>query len=526
MASHDPIELELFRHIFASICEEMGIVLRKTAFSANIKERRDFSCAIYNSSGETAAMGDHMPVHLGAMPEAVRRVTEDLRLGPGDVAIVNDPFRGGTHLPDITAVSGVFLGAAKRPAFYVANRAHHADVGGMSPGSMPLATEIYQEGIRIPPVYLVRQGRIDKAVLRLLLANVRTPDEREGDLRAQCMSLARGESRLRDAVRKYGARRVLGNMEALLDYSERIMRARIRSLPDGRYRFEDYLDGDGMGSGPLPIRVEISVHGSEARVDFRGTARQAAGPVNANLAVTLSAVSYVFRCLLGEEAPFTAGLMRPIQVVAPEGSLVHARPPAAMAAGNVETSQRITDVLLGALSKAAPDLIPAASSGTMNNVSLGGWDPFRRRPFAYYETIAGGMGAHCRGPGPDAVHTHMTNSWNTPIEALEHEYPLTVRAYRIRRGSGGEGRHRGGDGIIRAIEFLTGAEVTLLSERRETRPYGLQGGGAGQAGVNRLRRSGKAILLPAKVRTTVLAGDRLEVETPGGGGFGKPARET
>jgi N-methylhydantoinase B len=340
------------------------------------------------------------------------------------------------------------------------------------------------------------------------------------------MSLARGESRLRDAVRKYGARRVLGNMKALLDYSERIMRARIRSLPDGRYRFEDYLDGDGMGSGPLPIRVKISIHGSEASVDFTGTARQAAGPVNANLAVTLSAVSYVFRCLLGEEAPFTAGLMRPIQVEAPEGSLVHARPPAAMAAGNVETSQRITDVLLGALSKAAPDLIPAASSGTMNNVSLGGWDPFRRRPFAYYETIAGGMGAHCRGPGQDAVHTHMTNSWNTPIEALEHEYPLTVRAYRIRRGSGGEGRHRGGDGIIRAIEFLTGAEVTLLSERRETRPYGLQGGGAGQAGVNRLRRGGKAILLPAKVRTTVLAGDRLEVETPGGGGFGKPARET
>lgn len=504
----------------------MGIVLRKTAFSANIKERRDFSCAIYNSRGETAAMGDHMPVHLGAMPEAVRCITQDLALGPGDVAIVNDPFRGGTHLPDITAVSGVFAGAAKRPAFYLANRAHHADVGGMSPGSMPLATEIYQEGIRIPPVVLVRGGQMQRDVLNLVLANVRTPDEREGDLRAQCMSLARGESRLLEVIEKYGARRVLANMDALLDYSERLMRALLASLPDGSYRFEDCLDGDGMGSGPLTLRVEIHVEGSEATVDFTGTAPQAAGPVNANLAVTLSAVSYVFRSLLRDEAPFTAGLMRPIRVVAPEGSLVHARPPAAMAAGNVETSQRITDVLLGALAPAAPDLIPAASSGTMNNVSFGGWDPFRRRPFAYYETIAGGMGAHSRGPGHDAVHTHMTNSWNTPIEALEHEYPLTVRAYRIRRGSGGEGKHRGGDGIVRSLEFLTGCEVTVLSERRETRPYGLFGGGPGQAGVNRLRRGGKPIALPAKARTRVLAGDRLEIETPGGGGYGRTERET
>ena len=520
----DPIELELFRHLLASICDEMGIVLRKTAFSANIKERRDYSCAIYSAAGETVAMGDHMPVHLGAMPESVRQVTRDLQLGPGDVAIVNDPFRGGTHLPDITAVAGVFVKGEARPRFYLANRAHHADVGGMSPGSMPLATEIYQEGIRIPPILLVRRGRIDEALLGLLLANVRTPEERRGDLLAQWMAIERGRRRLMEAARKYGIRRVEANMAELCDYAERMMRAALRALPDGVYRHADFLDGDGGGSGRLRIAVSVTVRGERAIVDFTGTDPQAGGPVNANAAITLSATTYVFRCLLREEVPFTAGMMRPVLVRAPAGTLVSALPPAAMAAGNVETSQRITDVVLGALAQAIPGAIPAASSGTMNNLSIGGWDPHRKRPFAYYETIAGGMGGSAVAEGLSAVHTHMTNSWNTPVEAFEHEYPLRVRAYRIRGGSGGEGAHRGGDGIRRCLEFLCPGEITILSDRRETAPYGLQGGQPGTPGMNSLVRGKKRVSLPGKVRLNVRRGDRLEILTPGGGGYGNPSR--
>ena len=520
----DPIELELFRHLLASICDEMGIVLRKTAFSANIKERRDYSCAIYNAAGETVAMGDHMPVHLGAMPESVRQVTRDLQLGPGDVAVVNDPFRGGTHLPDITAVAGVFVKQDARPRFYLANRAHHADVGGMSPGSMPLATEIYQEGIRIPPILLVRRGRADETLLNLLLANVRTPEERRGDLLAQWMAIERGRRRLLEAVGKYGIARVEANMASLCNYSERMMRATLRALPDGVFRYADFLDSDGGGSGPLRIAASVTISGERAVVDFTGTDPQASGPVNANFAVTTSATTYVFRCLLREDVPFTAGLMRPVHVLAPAGTLVNANPPAAMAAGNVETSQRITDVVLGALAQAAPAAIPAASSGTMNNLSIGGWDPIRKRPFAYYETIAGGMGASAVADGLSAVHTHMTNSWNTPVEAFEHEYPVRVRAYRIRTGSGGDGTHRGGDGIERCLEFLCPADVTILSDRREGAPYGLRGGRPGAPGRNRIVRGAEAEPLPGKVRISAQTGDRLQILTPGGGGYGKPRR--
>lgn len=512
------IELELFRHLLASICDEMGIVLKKTSFSVNIKERRDYSCAVYDRNGETVAMGDHMPVHLGAMPESVRAVREEFALGPGDVAIVNDPFRGGTHLPDITAVSGVFLADERRPRFFVANRAHHADVGGMSPGSMPLAQEIYQEGIRIPPILLIRGGKIDRPLLDLLLANVRTPVEREGDLMAQLMSMERGAARLRDLVSRYGVTSVEKNCRALCDYSERLMRARIAQLPAGRYRFTDYLDGDGLGSPPLPVAVAISLSKDGlASVDFTGTAPQSRGPVNANHAVTVSATMYVFRCLLPGDVPFTSGLLRPIKIVNPAGCLTNAQAPAAMAAGNVETSQRITDTLLGALARAAPDLIPAASSGTMNNISFGGWDSRRQRPFAYYETIAGGMGAGPRFAGLSARHTHMTNSLNTPIEAFEHEYPVRVRSYRIRAGSGGQGKRRGGDGIVKQLEFLEPAEVTILSDRRVRGPYGLAGGAEGRPGRNSLNRQA----LEGKVRFSVNPGDNLSIETPGGGGYGR-----
>jgi N-methylhydantoinase B/oxoprolinase/acetone carboxylase alpha subunit len=521
MSKPGAIELELFRHLLVSVPEEMGAVLRKTAFSANIKERRDYSCAVYDAAGKTVAMGDHMPVHLGAMPLSVQSVMERFRLAPGDVAIVNDPFRGGTHLPDITAVSAVFLGDARKPSFFVANRAHHADVGGMSPGSMPLAREIYQEGLRIPPMLLVRTGTLDRDLLGLILANVRTPVEREGDLLAQCMSIRRGEERLRDIVARHGIARVRRNMAELQNYGERIMRAALARLPHGSFHFEDFLDSDGVGGGPVRIAVTITLDGNSATVDFTGSDAQREGPVNANYAIAVSATLYVFRCLIDEDVPCTEGLLRPVSVIAPEGTVVNARPPAAMAAGNVETSQRITDVLLGALAQAAPHRIPAASSGTMNNLSFGGWDSVRGRPFAYYETIAGGMGASPTGPGLSAVHTHMTNSWNTPVEAFEHQYPLRVRRYGIRDDSGGAGLHRGGDGIVRELEFLASAEVTLLSDRRERGPYGLSGGEAGTPGRNTLIRRGRATTIEGKATFRVNAGDRLRIETPGGGGWGK-----
>jgi N-methylhydantoinase B/oxoprolinase/acetone carboxylase alpha subunit len=510
------VELELFRNLFVSIAEEMGAVLRKTSYSANIKERRDYSCAIYDVAGETVAMGDHMPVHLGAMPLSVRHALDAFTLRPGDVAILNDPFRGGTHLPDITAISGVFLHRQKRASFYVASRAHHADVGGMSPGSMPMAREIYQEGIRIPPILLSRGGHIDRDLLRLIVANVRTPEEREGDLRAQLMANARGDHRLREITAKYGAAVVRRNMRELQDYSERMLRAAIRQLPRGVFRFADFLDNDGVSREPIRIEVAISTAGDSVEVDFTGSSEQAAGSVNANYAIAVSATAYVFRCLLADDVPYTAGLLRPIRVIAPEGTVVNARPPAAMAAGNVETSQRITDALLGALAQAAPERIPAASSGTMNNLTLGGYDSRAKKNFAYYETIAGGMGASTAGPGESAVHTHMTNSWNTPIEALENQYPLRVRRYQIRRGSGGKGRNAGGDGLVREIEFLTPCEVTILSDRRERGPYGLCGGEPGQPGRNTL--DGRVV--PAKANFQAQAGSVLRIETPGGGGWG------
>lgn len=520
---NNPVELELFRHLLVSIAEEMGIVLRKTSYSANIKERRDYSCAIYDAAGGTVAMGEHMPVHLGAMPLSVRAATEAFTLGPGDVAIVNDPFCGGTHLPDITAVAGVFSPGERKPSFYVANRAHHADVGGMSPGSMPLAREIYQEGIRIPPVMLVRGGEMDRYLLRLLLANVRTPEEREGDLSAQWMAIRRGEGRLHELVLKYGLPTVRRNMRELQDYTERMMRGAIRRLQRGRYRFHDFLDNDGVSERPVKIAVTVTVDRDSAVVDFTGSDPQTEGPTNANYAVALSATVYVFRCLLEEDVPYTAGLMRPIRVVAPAGTVVNAQPPAAMAGGNVETSQRITDVVLGALAKAAPQRIPAASSGTMNNLTFGGWDSLRNKPFAYYETIAGGMGASAVADGMSAVHTHMTNSWNTPIEAFEHQYPVRVRGYRVRVNSGGAGRHCGGEGIIREYEFLADAEVTILSDRRERGPYGLAGGKPGKPGRIQLRHAGKMRQIPAKSKFEVQAGDVLRIETPGGGGWGENA---
>jgi N-methylhydantoinase B/oxoprolinase/acetone carboxylase alpha subunit len=523
----DPITLEVFRNLFYSVAEEMGVTLCRTSFSPNIKERRDYSCAVFDGGGRMVAQGEHMPVHLGSMPLSVAAAIEAVEMGPGDIVVLNDPFHGGTHLPDITMVEPVFVDGAATPSFYVANRAHHSDVGGITPGSMPLSRSIYQEGIRIPPIHLVRGGELIGEVMKLILINVRTPREREGDLTAQIAANRTGARRLIGLSAKYGAAAVREYMGHLQDYAERMTREAIRRIPDGSYRFEDCLDDDGLGTGPLPIVVEITVAGDEARIDFTGTHEQVAGSVNAIYAITLSAVMYCFRVIVPFAVPSNHGTIRPLQVIAPEGTIVNALPPSAVAGGNVETSQRIVDVVLGALSLAIPAVIPAASYGTMSNLTIGGVDPRDGEPFAYYETTAGGMGARPTADGLHATHCHMTNSLNTPIEALEHAYPYRVRCYEIRRGSGGAGRFRGGDGIRREIEVLCPAEITILSDRRVHQPYGLQGGAPGARGRNVLTipqddgtRSEQE--LPGKANVQVEAGASIRIETPGGGGWGAP----
>jgi N-methylhydantoinase B/oxoprolinase/acetone carboxylase alpha subunit len=523
MRDLDPVALEIATHRLAAIAEEMGVVLGRTALSPNVKERRDYSCAVFDARGGLAAQAAHIPVHLGAMPLSVRAAIERVPMEPDDVVVLNDPFAGGTHLPDVTVVAPVFARGARRPFAYVANRAHHADIGGMSPGSMPLASDIFQEGLRLPPVKLVARGRPVDDVVALFLANTRVPAEREGDLRAQWASLRVGADRLRALASNHrGVARLAHEMAALQDYSAALMRATLRALPRGTYRASDVLDDDGFGAHDLRLAVTVRLAGGRARIDFTGTAAQTRGPVNANLAVTRSAVLYVFTALAGEAIPPNEGLSRPLDIVAPEGSLVNAVAPAAVAGGNVETSQRIVDVLLRALARAAPDRIPAASCGSMNNVALG--STVGGRPFAYYETIAGGAGGGPSGPGMSAVHTHMTNTMNTPIEALESYYPLVVRRYALRPRSGGRGRHPGGAGIVRELEFLTDAEVTLLGERRRVPPYGLAGGGPGARGRDWLMQGGRRRRLPGKATLRVTAGDRICIETPGGGGFGAARR--
>ncbi len=539
----DPVELEIFKNLYHSIAEEMGAALRRTAFSPNIKERRDYSCAVFDSAGNVIAMGDHTPVHLGSMPMSVQAAISAQSMAPGDVVMLNDPFRGGTHLPDITLVAPVHVRRGrlrpsddgKQPDFYVASRAHHADVGGTYAGSMGLCREIYQEGFRIPPVKIVQAGVMQRDLLALLLDNVRTPEEREGDLGAQLAACHTGAGRLKEVCARYGIEPAKRAARQLLDYSEELMRAFLQRVPPGTYHAEDFLDNDGISDKPVKIAVTLSFAGKPrggldqknalarplVTVDFTGSDPQVEGSVNAVEAISYSACFYVFRCLLTDDVPATAGLMKPIHVVAPEGTIVNARPPAAVAGGNVETSQRIVDVLLRALAQAIPDCIPAAASGTMNNLTIGGIDPRTGRPFAYYETIAGGMGARPSKAGVSGVHTHMTNSLNTPAEALEYAYPLRVRRYSLRPGSGGAGKHRGGDGIIREIEVLTDCEVTLLAERRTRGPWGLSGGEAalpGKASV--IRANGAIEELPGKFSTRLFKGERIRIESPGGGGWG------
>ena len=522
----DAVRLEVFRHLFAALAEEMGAALRRASFSPNIKERRDYSCALFSPRVAAVALGDHMPVHLGAMPMSVEAALSELgALRPGDVACLNDPFEGGTHLPDITlmaavhAPDGTLLG-------YVASRAHHSDVGGSTPGSMPLAREIYEEGVRIPPVRLYVEGRRNEDLWRLLLANVRTPTERAGDLDAQMAALNAGASRLREIALRRGTPQTLAAMDALVEYADRMVEAGLALIPEGRYGARDAIEDDGFGSGPLPIVAELHVAGRTLTIDFGGTSPQVPGGVNAVAAITSSATRYVVRCvveaLLGEPLPAGGGSMSSVRLELPEGSLVNARPPAAVAAGNVETSQRITDVLMSAFAVALPDLMPALSQGTMNNTTVGGLDPRSGEPFAYYETVGGGMGAGPGRAGLSGVHVHMSNSLNTPVEALEHAYPFRVTRYAIRRGSGGRGLYAGGDGLRRDLMLLTDARVALLCERRTVGPAGARGGEAGAPGENVLIRGGIEERLPGKATFSVASGDVISIRSPGGGGWGVP----
>jgi N-methylhydantoinase B len=522
----DPTRLEIFKNLFHSVAEEMGAALRRSAFSPNIKERRDYSCAVFDAAGDVLAMGDHMPVHLGSMPRSVEAALRAFTLGRGDVALLNDPYAGGTHLPDLTMVMPVFVARSARPVFYIANRAHHADVGGAHAGSMGLSREIFEEGLRIPPIKIMENGRLARDAMALLLANVRTPREREGDLTAQIAACRIGERRLNALAAKYGSREVTSYGRHLLDYSARIMDAALAAIPDGVYRAEDFLDDDGVTSLPLRIAVAIRIRGRTAQVDFTGSAPQCAGSVNAVAAITESAVFYVFRCLLDEQVPATSGLMRSIRVIAPAGTVVNALPPAAVAGGNVETSQRIVDALLHALARAVPGKIPAASQGTMNNLSFGGRDPRRGgAPFAYYETIGGGTGGGRHHPGNSGVQSHMTNTLNTPTEVLEHVYPVRVLRYALRKNSGGRGEFPGGEGIVREIELLADVQAGILSERRKVPPYGLAGGSPGSVGKNEMEVNGIVQKLPSKCTFRAPAGTKIRIQTPGGGGWGR-ARKT
>ena len=515
----NPILLEVFKNRFSSIAEEMGVVLQRTSFSPNIKERKDFSCAIFNKEGDLISQAAHIPVHLGSMPLSVKFVIENLKFEEGDMVILNDPFKGGTHLPDITIVSPVFY--ENEIIFYVANRAHHSDIGGVSAGSMPIATSLFQEGVIIPPVKLVKKGKIDKEIMEFIKNNVRTPEEREGDFSAQINANNIGTKRLVELIDKYGVEKVNRYSKALLDYTEKIMKEFIKTIPDGEYSFTDYMEDDGISKKDIKISVKIKIEKDKAVIDFSETDFQVEGSINAVKAITVSAVFYVFRSLIEEDIPTNAGCLKPIKLITEKGSLIDATFPSAVSAGNVETSQRIVDVLLGALSEALPDRIPAASQGTMNNITIGGINPETQKHFTYYETIGGGMGASAKNNGESAIQSHMTNTLNTPIEALEFEYPFLVEKYKIRKNSGGKGLKNGGNGIIREYRFLTDVEITVISERRRIPPYGLFGGNPAETGKNYIVKNGKKVEKEGKFSEKLSKGDKLIIETPGGGGFGK-----
>ena len=521
-------QISLFERLFASIAQEMGITLQRSSFSPNIKERRDFSCAVFDRQGRIISQAEHIPVHLGAMPMSVAAAMELFErdpAAPGDLVILNDPYRGGTHLPDITTVSPIYVATATGPEMfgYAATRAHHADVGGMSPGSMAIAREIYQEGLIIPPVKLVRSGIVDAGMMDLITRNVRTPDERRGDLTAQLAAHRVADRRTADIADRYGLARLLTISGELIAYSNRLARARIARLPHGSFAFSDCLDDDGVSEQSIPIAVRVTIGPDGLEFDFAGTSGPVVGSLNAPASVARSAVYYVLRCIVGMDVPANDGLYSAVSIHVPEASLLDPQIPRPVAGGNVETSQRVVDVLWGALAQALPDLVPAAGQGTMNNVTLGGYDHLRGRPFAYYETMGGGSGGGPRRSGASGIHVAMSNTWNSPVEALEHALPVQVERYALRPGSGGKGAHPGGMGLRRDIKVLTETVVTLLGERRRHRPWGLAGGGPGELGSDYLRRDGKWEPVPAKASITLQAGEVISLRSPGGGGWGSPA---
>ena len=503
------VELGLFANRLEAICDEMGAVLQRSAFSPNIKDRLDFSCAIFDSNGGLSAQAAHIPVHLGSMAYAMVNIVNRCQWSPGDMVVVNDPYLGGTHLPDVTVIAPVF--ADGQLLAFIANRAHHANIGASSPGSMPISTSLDQEGVVIAPTHLLRAGHWQQSVMDVIGQDIDA-----GDFVAQVSANKVGVERLVQWISDLGGTRYRQALTQLNDYGKRLALSHWQSIKPGYYQFTDYMDDDGAGSRDIPISVMLTVAENGIRADFAGTARQVSGNINCPLSVAAAAVFYVFRCLIPENVPSCSGVFSCIDVVAPKGCLVNAERPAAVAAGNVETSTRITDVVLGALAQALPDKIPAASHGSMNNIAMGSKATAMTAAWDYYETIGGGMGASAKGPGLNAVQTHMTNTLNTPIESLEMHYPLRVVRYQLRKGTGGEGKFAGGDGINREFEFLADTTVTLLTERRARNPWGLNGAGDGCVGENRL--NGEKIA--AKCELSVKAGDRLLVATPGGGGWG------
>ena len=498
--SLDPVTLSVLASALSGIAEEAGAVLIRGAYSSNIKERRDCSAALFDAEGAMVAQAEHIPVHLGAMPEAVAAVIEH-EPDPGDVWIVNDPYRGGTHLPDITLVSPLDIDGDILA--YAVTRAHHSDVGGMRPGSMPAdSRDVYQEGIIIPPL------RLEDDVLELILANVRTPDIRRGDLRAQTAANKLAGRRLEELVERRGRETVEQAFAEVVAYAERRTREALRDVPDGTYEAERAMEGDGVSDDDVTIRASVKVDGDALSIDFSGTDDQVAGNVNCPLSVTRSACYFALRALLPSDVPANAGTYAALSIEAPEGSVVNAQSPAAVVAGNVETSQAIADTVLAALAQAVD--LPAQGQGTMNNLIIGG------RGWTYYETIGGGQGASSSGPGPSGVHVGMSNTLNTPIEALELEYPMRVERYELRDGSGGDGEHRGGDGVERAVRVLEPATLNLLTDRRRHSPEGREGGGDGAPGENLLNDEE----LPPKASRDLAEGDVVTVRTPGGGGYG------
>ena len=517
----DAISLEVLRNAISAIADEMNANLVRTSYSPNIKERRDCSSAVFDAQGQMIAQAESIPVHLGAMPYSVAAAIAHVEsFSPGDVVVLNDPYSGGAHLPDVTFVAPVFI--EDRLIAFVANRAHHADVGGKEPGSLAGDTvEIYQEGLRIPPIRLWEEGVLHDDLLQMILANVRTPEERWGDLRAQKAGCVIGIDRIRDLCQRIGESVLMNAMTAVLDYSDRRMRHQISLLPQGEACFEDVLDNDGISEGSIPICVRVVIQGDQIEVDFSGTADQVCGPVNAVFAVTASATYYAIRAFADPDIPPNSGCYRPIKITAPEGSIVNACLPAPVVGGNLETSQRIVDVILGALGTLAPERSMAACQGSMNNLAIGGIDPRNGKPFTLYETMAGGFGGRPTKDGIDGIHSHMTNTLNTPVEALETSYPLRVERYELRPGTGGPGQYRGGLGLRRDMTCLaSSARVSFLTDRRISQPYGVEGGEPGSRGKNVIIRNGEEIVLPAKGTATLAAGDTISIRTPGGGGYG------